>query len=251
MFNRIFTLSVRLTGFMSALMMTLGVTSLSSSPAEAALKKYSLNRSQLLHYLQTSPRAEYRSTTSAGVGLVSDDGNGSPVLKKFTIGAGTLAGLPGGSTTITPGLSGGFIYYKATQFEGPPPVTGSGAVDTSINWGNSASWSITGGIWCNSNPTYICDLAQVQLNATVPAELLSTDYDIGRWVFHGTGFTQPDETDGFIWRTGPTAPGNIRYWIRGEGDQDGTVPALPLLGLGTIGVSVIAMGVASIRRNRK
>ena len=41
------------------------------------------------------------------------------------------------------------------------------------------------------------------------------------------------------------------YFLRGEKVNDGTVPALPLLGIGAIGVSVFAVGIASIRRREE
>ena len=78
-----------------------------------------------------------------------------------------------------------------------------------------------------------------------PVVLLSTNYDVGTWPFHGTGFLHPE---GYINRTGTVNLGNLVVFWRGKDLNDGTVPALPLLGIGAVGVSVFAMGIASIRR---
>ena len=94
MFNRLFTTSVRATAFLTALAMTLGLTGVLATPSEAALKKYRIRPSQLLHYTQTSPSAEYRSVGSGGMSLIDDDGGGNPVLKKQLNGSGTLVASP-------------------------------------------------------------------------------------------------------------------------------------------------------------
>ena len=44
----------------------------------------------------------------------------------------------------------------------------------------------------------------------------------------------------------------MEEWLmRGAEIADGTVPVLPLFGIGAVGVGVFAMGVASLRRRRE
>ena len=126
--------------------------------------------------------------------------------------------------------------------------TGSTTDGSAINWGQVSGWTTSGGTWCNANPTYVCDLAQVGLNNTIPSQLVSTNYDwsISPWTFHGTGFTSV----GFLVRTSTDNLGNQTNIWRGGENQDGTVPAIPLIGIGAVGLSVFMMGLAGMRRNR-
>ncbi|MCH2171964.1 hypothetical protein MK489_14355 [Myxococcota bacterium] len=235
-----------------ALAMLLGftVTFINSSPADAALKKYEQRRSNVLQFLTTSPRAEYRSVPSRGKAIIDDDGTGSPVLKKMLEGTGRAYGVaPQSSTTLVPSLSAGFIFVKLTYVRGPAGGTvGSGSTSSEIDWATTSGWTVTGGDWCNANPPYICDLARREYQETVSGVLNSLNFDIGTWIFHGTGYTSDT---GFILLTSPTSLGNMVQWTRGSLSQDGTVPALPLLGVGTIAVSVVAMGIASVRRRNR
>ena len=228
--------------FLSAL----GVVLLTGPAADASLQKYEMGLKTLSQFFTTSPKAQFFESADTGAALIDESGS-NPILKKLVFGNSSPAG---GITVIVPGLSGGFIFLKGFATQGPSPgQTGSGSTASSINWGNTIGWTITGGNFCHSIPSYICTLAQRADLATVPTPLISTNFDSGTWVFHGTGFT----SDGFISFTSTTQPGtfgNANTWLRGQTDNDATVPAIPLLGIGAIGVSVIAMGIATARRQR-
>ena len=244
MTDRMFIISQRLKLFL----VSLGVVALIAPGASAALKKYKVNRRTLIQYAQTSPKVELLSGNVEpflGVGVIDESG-ASPVLQKLIMVVGG-----GGRTTLVPQLTNGFIFFNGFSEEGPSSGQvgiGTGTGDgQSINWGNLTGWTISGGTFCHSMPSYICDYAVAENLGTVETAFLSNNYDVGTWTFHGTGFLH----DGYINRTGSTDFGNHMYFIRGGENNDGTVPALPLLGIGAVGVSVFAMGVASIRRRRE
>lgn len=243
MLNRLFLASTRI----QRVLIAAGLAAFVGAPAaDAALKKYEVRNRQLLHYTQTSPIAEYRTTTVGGTGVIDDSG-ADPVLVKLVFKS------QGGATTIVPGLSGGFIHFRSANFRGPSTSgghSGTGSTASTINWGNVDGYTTSGGTWCNAIPSFICELANVVLLETVTSQNISTNYDYGTWVFHGTGFGHVD-TAGFVFRTGPTAAGNIQVTILGKQVNDGTVPALPLLGIGTVGLSLVSLAAAAVRRNRK
>ena len=230
-------------------LVSLGIVALAAPAATAALKKYNVRRTQLLHYEDSSPHVEPRDLGGGGKAVVDDSGP-DPVLLK-------LKWFPGGgggtSTTVVPQLSGGFIWYRANSWSGPGNnQTGTGSTASSITWGDLTDWTVTGGAFCHAIPSYICGLVPpigtIPLDETVDPGLASSHYDVGTWVFHGTGFSHPQ---GYITITALPAPGNLQQFWRGAEEPDGTVPALPLLGIGAVGVSVFAMGVASVRRRRQ
>ena len=172
---------------------------------------------------------------------VIDESGANPIMKKLILVSGNhYSGFFEG---------GFFIHFFRYKEEGPAAdETGIGSTASSISWGNLEGWTVTGGIWCNSNPSNICGLFGYEDEATVDAVLLSDSYDIGDWTFHGTGFTDT----GFIHRTATDGGlGNAMWYLSGTQVNEGTVPVLPVLGLGAVGVSVFAIGVASIRRREK
>ena len=238
--DRFFLVSHRVRLFL----VSLGIVALAAPAATGSLKKYDVRRSQQLHYFNTSPEVEFQSVLGLGKGLIDDSG-AAPVLKKLLI----VSGGASGRTVIVPQLSGGFIWFNEQSILAPADnQTGSGSTASSITWGDLTGWTITGAVFCHAIPSYVCDLAQSVNDDTIDAVLISTHYDIGTWTFHGTGFTNPE---GFIHRTSTSDEGNLMYMLRGHEAADGTVPALPLLGISAVGVSVLAMGVASMRRRRK
>ena len=152
-----------------------------------------------------------------------------------------------GRTILIPQLTNGFVWVRQSVQEGPSgSQTGTGGTGSAITWGKLTGWTITGGGYCHSVPSYICDYAVAEDLATVATDFLSNNYDIGTWTFHGTGFTD----NGYIYSTLSQATRNEVDFLRGAARNDGTVPALPLLGIGAVGVSVFAMGVTSIRRRK-
>jgi hypothetical protein len=236
--NRLFVVSQR----MKLFLVSLGIVAFIAPSASAALKKYQVRHRIQLNYAETSPKVELRSSSGTGVGLIDESG-ASPVLTKLVLTTGG-----GGRTTLVPSLTNGFIWYNQASKEGPSNgQVGAGTTGTNIVWGNLTGWTITGGTYCHAVPSYICDYAVAEEQATVTPDFLSNNYDIGTWTFHGTGFLDV----GYINRTGKTGLGNLQWFLIGIDKNDGTVPALPLLGIGAVGVSVFAMGVASIRRRKE
>ncbi len=167
-----------------------------------------------------------------------------PTLRKLLfIGAG------GGLTTFVQPFNG-FIWFSQRANDGPKgtftATSGSlpGNVGT-VTWGVLTSYSTTGALFCNANPAFICGLATgVQLTSVDPP-LRSSFYLTDPWTFHGTGFRSAT----FVFFTS-TLPGNSSVIIKGVLSPNATVPALPLLGLGALGVSLFVMGVAALRRSK-
>ena len=221
-----------------AALITFGLTAL---PADAALKKYAVRARTLAHFSDSSPHV-FNVPTQPGAPSskgVIDESGASPVLKKLVM-IGVLR-----LTTIVPSISGGFIWLNTKSISGPGNnQTGTGSTATSITWGDATGWTITGGSFCQANPSYICSLAKATHETTTDTTLISSHYDIGTWTFHGTGFTATP----YISFTSTSDVGNNQVFLRGLERADGTVPALPLLGLGAVGVSLIAMGFSSRRR---
>lgn len=214
-----------------------------SVSADAALSRYGVRASSILAYSGTSPELDFL-TTNARQGsraVIDDDGgSGSPTLQKLVRAVGGVS-----RTTSVPALSG-FIWTKSGTREGPTTdQLGAGSVGGSIAWGFMDSWAISGGQFCNSVPSSICDLATREDDETVAPTLLSSKYDMHSWNFHGTGFV----AEPYIEQTSKVNNfGNIQIILRGPLDPNGTVPALPLVGIGAVGLSVFAMGVSFLKK---
>ena len=226
-------------------LISLGIVALAAPAATAVLKKYEVRKTQLRHFENLSPHVEYRTWGAEGVGTaVIDESGANPVLKKL------ISIEDRSSTTSIPILPPVFIWYSKKIVSGPGgDEIGTGSTSSSIAWGNVTGWTITGGTFCYATVSYICSLALAIHNATVDTVLSSDNYDIGTWTFHGTGFSATP----FVHETGTAGlgVGNLQWLLRGAEVADGTVSALPLLGLGAVGVSVLAMGIASLRRYRE
>ena len=215
--------------------------------SQAVLTKYKLRTTNLIAYNTASPKTEVLTgepaKSNSGRVLLNDAAGPNPVLVKYRTGVGGV-GITG-TTVDLPGLSG-FIWIKTASAEGPiAAVTGTGDISLTIEWGDISTWTEKGGTYCNSEPTTICDTALFAQDDTVPTPVVTNRYLWHVWSFHGTGFT----AEPFIFRTTDnTSIGNFQIIYRGVVGQDGTVPALPLLGIGAVGVSVIAMGMSSLRK---
>ncbi len=222
------------------LLVSFGVLAFLTPAAAAALKKYHVRHRLQLNYSDTSPRVEFRSAVGPGVALIDDDGSGNPVLKKLLLIDG------GNGRTVQVPCLGCKFWFKHTTREGPSPgQQGAGGIASTIDWGTLSDWTLTGGTYCRAVPTYLCGYASALNLGTVDSEVYSDEYDLGTWTFHGTGFTG----NGYIYRTAVEGGlGNLLWFLRGAKVKDGTVPALPLLGVGAVAVGVFALGVVSIRR---
>lgn len=227
-----------------SLLITAACATLCATSTQGALKKYEVRSVGIQEFEDTSPQINIQPGQGIGTAVVDNDGgSGNPLLKKLA-----LIGAGAGQTVDLPGLSG-FIYLKTRSKSGPAPnQTGTGDVSSAIDWGIVTGWTITGGSFCNSVPATICDRAMIQDDETVPPALISNRFDLHEWTFHGTGFTSIPFLS-FTSNNGVTF-GNTQTWLRGPLSQDGTVPALPLLGIAIVGMSVVTLGIAAVRRLR-
>jgi hypothetical protein len=216
-------------------------------PADAVLKHYNLTWTTISDFNTTNPSPnKYPPGAGGGIStdttIIDDTNNGNPVLKKLVLTSEVQL------TSDLPGLSG-FLYLSRIIQESIPKkasFTGTGDTDTSIAWGLVTGWTITGGAWCHSFPSYICSFSVGSDLATVDPPLLSPLYDLGTWTFHGTGFTSVP----FVHQIAPPASasvGNAAYHLKGRLSA-GLVPAIPLLGVALLGASLLFAGARLSRK---
>ncbi len=238
-------------------LLVLSAALLAVGPADAALKKYNLVNVTLTNQSGTDEQ-NYNHffnpfPTVGAVALVDATTPGSPKLVKL---------LDNGNITITvpvPSLTTS-IFLSNNDRTGPgvtehlygqpgPIFTGTGNVNAgaTIRWGTVTGWSITGQIWCHSLPAIICTLADRMDKVTTDPPLESEFYDLGTWFFHGTGFTSVPWIDQYF----TTSFGNNQWHLHAGVVRDGTVPAMELLGIGILGLSLATGGAVAIRRKNK
>jgi hypothetical protein len=214
-----------------------------SPGAGAVLKKYVVHFTHMSNSTNVSPNPSVSPALGEPAALaVIEDSGPSPVLKRLFIVSDTSI------TTDVPEL-GGFIYTSRYQEQGPTgEFTGTGSTDTTIAWGLLTGWTISGSWWCHASPAFVCGLAggQTDLESQDPG-LDSAFYDVGTWTFHGTGWTSRP----FLQRTHDEPGGNDSYWLRGALVTDGTVPALPAMGLAVLGGSLVLGSLAALRRRKR
>jgi hypothetical protein len=217
-----------------------------ASPAGAVLKHYSLSWLSISDFNTTNPTPDKYPPGKGGPqstdpAFIDDTNNGSPVLRRLLLTNETEL------TVNVPGLSG-FIFLSSIQEQGPKKgssFTGTGDTSTTIAWGLVTGWTLTGGFYCHSFPSYICTYAGGSDLATVDRTLESPLYDLGTWTFHGTGFTSIP----FVHQiASPNSVGNNQYYLRGR-LAGGLVPALPVLGVALLGASLLFAG-ARLARER-
>jgi hypothetical protein len=220
--------------------------------SDAALEKYDVTFQGSVNSNNVVPNPNSGKpviNAEQSVALVDSAAGPNPVLRKF------VRAVDFTITTVVPGLAIA-LFSSSNYREGPgvlaqihggsvPPFTGTGSTATNVRWGVVSGWTITGSTWCNSNPGVICVLGMMADQATTEPRFNSTFYDLGTWSFHGTGFTSVP----FIGSTFSSDVGNQVYLVRGFATRDGTVPALPLLGVVVLGASLIAGGVVAARRS--
>jgi hypothetical protein len=223
----------------------------SAVSAEAALKKYDLTVRNQTNSSNVNPNPNIAVPTVSqefSTALIDGSGGPNPVLRKFVRAPNATI------TTTVPGLA--LQIFTSNDFrEGPgvkqqiygqpvPAFTGTGSTASTIRWGTVTGWTITGSFWCHSNPAIICTLAMGMDQDTVDPRNNSSSYDLGTWSFHGTGFNGAP----FISSVFTSDVGNTTMWVRGFEKRDGTVPALPLAGVALLGGSLVAGGIAALRR---
>lgn len=242
--------------FLRSMLCGLAIAALAPG-SEAALQKYRL---QLLvnvnsgNVVPNPDNGRYSSEPgieSQDVALIENAGAGpsSTILRRF-LHSNDIHG-----TVHVPSLA--LDIFVSNNFrEGPgsgvfhggpvPPFTGTGSTASTIRWGVVTGWTVSGWFWCNSNPSLVCNLAMGEDEATVSSRFNSDFYDLGTWTFHGTGFTATPYVNSY----NSNDPGNVVYLHKGFAKHDGSVPALPVVGLVLLGGSLVAGAAAALHRRR-
>jgi hypothetical protein len=213
-------------------------------PATAVLKHFDLRWTSIAEFNTSSPspkRFPPGSEQRDSQAVIDDSNGGSPLLKRLTL-------VYDFSTTIK--IQASLFFFASQHSEqgprGSTSFTGTGDTATGIAWGLVTGWTITGGFFCHSTIAYYCGFARGVDLATVDPVLQSPFYALGTWTFHGTGFTSVP----FVHQVAPPTSmsvGNDRYLLRGRLTA-GIVPALPVLGVGLLGTSLLLAGARLSRR---
>ena len=229
-----------------------GTALFAATSAAAALKKYAIIKNVFRYIEESSPRVDHLPRNpngrDFGVAVVDESVPETPRLRKL------LAVEDSSASIAVPVLGFHRLFVNAHREEGPTRgQTGTGSSASAITWGQVSGWTVSGGTFCNAISdsgddafAYICSLAGLVYLGTVDPDQYSTHYDIGTWTFHGTGF----KATPFIYRTFQVYAGNQQWELRGGRVADGTIPALPILGIGAVGASLLTLGVAGTRRRR-
>jgi hypothetical protein len=214
-------------------------------PAGAVIKHYSMSWTTISDFNTANPTlnkypGDKGGAQSTDQGFVDDTNNGSPVLRRLLLTSETEL------TVDVPGLAG-FIFLSSIEEQGPKSTfTGTGDTSTTIAWGLVTGWTLTGGFFCHSSPSFICTYANGKDLATQDKPLNSSFYDLGTWTFHGTGFTSMPYVNQVA---GPLSMsvGNAQYLLKGR-LAAGLVPAIPVLGVALLGASLLFAGARLSRK---
>jgi hypothetical protein len=212
-------------------------------PAGAVLKHYTVSWSTISEFNSANPQLNKYPGGKGGAQDTSQaivDNTASPVLKRLLLVS---------ETELTVQALSGFIFLSSVTDQGPRKglsFTGTGSTATTIAWGLVTGWTVTGGFWCNSSPTYICGLADGILLVTAESPFNSPSYDLGTWTFHGTGFTSVPYVNQ-IQSPGSESIGNAQYHLKGRLSA-GLVPAIPVLGVALLGASLLFAGARLSRK---
>jgi hypothetical protein len=227
--------------FFRALFVAMVASGLVVPGAQAVLKKYNVQFAHISTSNNVSPNPDYNPNQGAPPGrAVIDDSGASPVLNKLLIQSDETV------TVVVPDL-GGFIFVSGKVGRSPSgEFTGTGSTETTIAWGLLTGWTVTGTQWCNASPAFICAMAKRLQQESSDPILLSTFYDMGTWTFHGTGWTGRPYVE-----STHEDPGNDQLVLRGVLVQDGTVPAVPVLGLAVLGGSLVLGSLAALRKRNR
>jgi hypothetical protein len=212
---------------------------LAAGGASAALKKYQIRTTNISASLSDSP-PNVRITQlpgPPGIAVIDDTTPGSPVLRRFTE-------VEDGTNTYPLGLHGYVLFLSTNRTEGPTgEFTGTGSTDATIVWGVVSGWTVTGTYWCNASTAFFCGAVDFAHRESVDPWIHSPFYDLGTWTFHGTGFTA---TPFVFWTF--EYEGNYQHVYRGLRVLNGSVPAVPAVGIAAVGASLLAIGLTTIRR---
>jgi hypothetical protein len=184
---------------------------LAAGGASAALKKYQIRTTNISASLSDSP-PNVRITQlpgPPGIAVIDDTTPGSPVLRRFTE-------VEDGTNTYPLGLHGYVLFLSTNRTEGPTgEFTGTGSTDATIVWGVVSGWTVTGTYWCNASTAFFCGAVD---------------------------FAHRESVETFEYE------GNYQHVYRGLRVLNGSVPAVPAVGIAAVGASLLAIGLTTIRR---
>jgi len=229
------------------------VALLIAGPALADVKVYNSTPpggtpgDQILNNPALCPSVQVTPGLFEGSATLTDDGAGTVTMTDLTI---TQAQDIDFDTTLLNG-PGAFVFVISRNTSGPAPgQTGAGSTAKStgsVDWGVIGGWDATGFGFCISSPTTVCDNNVTPHGVTTPTSVVqSSTYDMGTWSFDAEG---DYEATPYIQRTSMGAMSNTIYELRGRFVGAG-IPALPLVGVGAIGLGLLTFGVRSLMRRR-
>jgi len=147
---------------------------------------------------------------------------------------------------------GAFVFVDAVSLISTPPgghtAPGSTAPGGTVDWGVIGGWNSTGVGFCVASPQTICTAgAQLPHGITSPlSPITSPTFDLGTWTFDARGDFQAASS--YVWGTFNGGLSNRQSLLRGL-FVGGSVPALPLVGVGALALGlVVAGGRSALRR---
>ena len=147
---------------------------------------------------------------------------------------------------------GSFVFVTSENTLAPTvPFTAPGgtAPGATIDWGVIGGWVRTGQGFCISSPQTICTAgAQLPHGVTTAAPPInSPTYDLGTWSFDAVGDYEAAQPYINGTQNGGTTNGQTQ--LRGA-FVGGGIPALPLIGVGALGLGLLVVGTRSVLRKR-
>ena len=182
---------------------------------------------------------------------LSDTGSGTITIADWNQQRIVLTDIPPAQLSAVFG-PGSYVFVDSRNTMQPTiglTAPGSTAPGGTVDWGVLGGWTATGLAFCIASPQTICTAgAQIPHGQTVPVPPVnSPTYDLGTWVFDSEGDFEAAST--YIWGTFNGGVSNQQSLLRGV-FVGGGIPALPLLGLGALAVSLVAVGARATLRRR-
>ncbi|MEZ4215780.1 MAG: hypothetical protein R3E88_04830 [Myxococcota bacterium] len=146
---------------------------------------------------------------------------------------------------------GAYVFVDAVSFISASPgqtAPGSTAPTGTVDWGILGGWANTGVGFCVASPQTICTAgAQLPHGATTRlSPITSPTFDLGTWTFDAGGDFQA--ASNYVWGTFNGGLSNRQSLLRGA-FVGGSVPALPLVGVGALALGLLAAGArAGLRK---
>ena len=185
-----------------------------------------------------------------GFSILDDDGLGSVTLAVSIQGVNVIEL---GADQLTPVYGPGafvFLDSKTTSTNAAPgstphvglPGSGTDPGEAAV-WGIISSWSLSGATFCISSPVAICNDVTFTHGVTILPTLTSGTFNLGTWAFDAIG--DDEATTPYIFRTGAGGLTNNQIVMRGA-FHGSSLPALPLVGLGALALSLAVIGGRSL-----